>query len=139
MRGFVRFVAPASTFRGWNGGMTRSVPAALPSRPGAEKDNRTVYLEPIPGPEKLAKIQLLPAVPVKATPVTMQELCDPSARAGSVLLETLRLGVLHFSPGTKPLKRSRYSLDLRYSVRSLCPPGPNVHHTLCVRHFLDTT
>ena len=93
-----------------------------------------MYLEPIPGPEKLAKIQLLPAVPVKATPVTMQELCDPSARAGSVLLETggsgeqLRLAVLGFS--SKPLKRSRYALDHAIDV----PQGQ-----MCIIHSVYVT
>ena len=42
-------------------------------RRGAEKDNRTVYLEPVPNPDTLEPITLLPAVPVKANVVTVRK------------------------------------------------------------------
>jgi hypothetical protein len=43
----------------------------------AEKDNRTVYLEPVPNPDALEPITLLPAVPVKANVVTVADLVAP--------------------------------------------------------------
>jgi programmed cell death 6-interacting protein len=45
----------------------------------AEKDNRTVYLEPVPNPDTLEPITLLPAVPVKANVVTVADLVAPHA------------------------------------------------------------